>query len=154
MWKVTIGQAAKVEIFGRLDNRQPNVKTVPQILFSVCNPADSSGTLKTYSHIACRAHAAPMHFPCHAVPLRVWNLSFPFVLHSVALSDSHMPCHAHVAPMPNSDHAVLLKATAQHGRRETACGLPARVRILPATTRSSRKIVIRSILIFLTTIHT
>jgi len=29
-------------------------------------------------------------------------------------------------PMPCSDHAVLLKATAQHGRRETAvlcCGL-------------------------------
>ena len=33
-------------------------------------------------------------------------------------------CHA--MPMPCSDHAVLLKATAQHGRRETAvlcCGL-------------------------------
>jgi len=48
-------------------------------------------------------------------------------------------CHA--APMPFSDHAVLLKATAQHGRRETACGLPARIRLLPATT----KVVIRSI---------
>jgi hypothetical protein len=32
-------------------------------------------------------------------------------------------CHA--APMPCSDHAVLLKATAQHGRRETVCGIPA-----------------------------
>ena len=32
----------------------------------------------------------------------------------------------HVAPMPCSDHAVLLKATAQHGRQQTAmlsCGL-------------------------------
>jgi hypothetical protein len=29
-------------------------------------------------------------------------------------------CHA--APMPCSDHAVLLKATAKHGRRETAGG--------------------------------
>jgi len=56
-------------------------------------------------------------------------------------------------PMPCSDHAVL-KATAQHVRRETACGLPARVRLLPATTRSSTKIVIRSIPILLTTIHT
>jgi len=56
--------------------------------------------------------------------------------------------------MPCSDHAVLLKATAQRGRRETACGLPARVRLLPATTRSSTKIVIRSITILLTTIHT
>jgi len=55
--------------------------------------------------------------------------------------------------MPCSDHAVLLKAT-QHGRRETACGLPARVRLLPATTRNSTEIVIRSIPVLLTTIHT
>jgi len=61
-------------------------------------------------------------------------------------------CHA--MPMPCSDHAVLLKATTQHGRRETACGLTARLRVLPATTRSSTKIVIRSIPILLTTIHT
>ena len=27
--------------------------------------------LKADSPIACRAHAAPMPFPCHAVPLRV-----------------------------------------------------------------------------------
>ena len=38
-------------------------------------------------------------------------MSFPFDLHSVAVSDSHLPC---------SDHAVLLKATACHGRPETA----------------------------------
>jgi hypothetical protein len=61
-------------------------------------------------------------------------------------------CHA--MPMPCSDHAVLLKATAQHGLRETACGLPARVRLLPATTRSSTKIVIMSIPTLLTTLHT
>ena len=54
-------------------------------------------------------------------------------------------CHA--APMPRSDYAVLRKATAQDGRRETACGRPARVRLLPATTRSSTKVVIRSITI-------
>ena len=52
-------------------------------------------------------------------------------------------CHA--APMPCSDHAVLLKATAQDGRRETACRRPTRVRLLPATTRSFTKVVIRSI---------
>jgi hypothetical protein len=56
--------------------------------------------------------------------------------------------------MPCSDHAVLLKATAQHGGRETACGLPARVRLLPANTRSSTEIVIRNTPILLTTIHT
>jgi len=61
-------------------------------------------------------------------------------------------CHA--APMPCSDHAVFLKATAQHGRQETACGLPARLRLLPATTPSSTKIVIRSITNLLATIHT
>ena len=51
----------------------------------------------------------------------------------------------HVMPMLCSEHAVLLKATAQHVRRETACGLPARVRLLPATKRSSTKDVIRHI---------
>ena len=44
-------------------------------------------------------------------------------------------------PMPCSDHAVILKAKAQHGRRETACGLLARFRLLPATTRSSAKLL-------------
>jgi hypothetical protein len=51
-------------------------------------------------------------------------------------------------PLPRSCHAltaVILKATAQPGRRGTACGLPARVRLLSATTRSSTKVVIRSI---------
>jgi len=72
-------------------------------------------------------------------------VSFPFDLHSAAVSDSHLSCHAHAAPMPSSDHAVLLKATAQHGCRKTARGLPARFRLLPATTRSSTKVVIRSI---------
>jgi hypothetical protein len=67
------------------------------------------------------------------------------------------PCLIHIChavPMPCSDHAVLLKDTAQHGCGETSCGLPARVQLLPATTQSSTKIVIRSIPIILTTIHT
>jgi hypothetical protein len=58
------------------------------------------------------------------------------------------PCLIHTCyamPMPCSDHAVLLKATAHHVPRETACGLPARYRLLPATTRSSTKAVISSI---------
>ena len=41
------------------------------------------------------------------------------------------------------DHAVLLKATTQDVRRETTCGLRARVRLLPATTRSSTNITRR-----------
>jgi len=47
--------------------------------------------------------------------------------------------------MPCSHHAVLLKTAAQHGRRETACGLPVRVRLPTVTTGSSTKVVIRSI---------
>ena len=77
---------------------------------------------KADSHIVCRAHAVPL--PCSAA------LSLPFDLHSAAVSGSHLPCCA---------HAVLLKATAQHGRREMSCGLPAHLRFLPATTRSSTK---------------
>ena len=65
-------------------------------------------------------------------------MSFPFNLHSAAVSDSHLPCRA---------HAVLLKVTAKDGRRETARGRPARARLFSATTRSSSKVVIRSILI-------
>ena len=50
-------------------------------------------------------------------------------------------CHA--MPMLCSDHAVLLKTTAQHVRPETTRGLPAGVRLLPATTRISTKVIRR-----------
>ena len=53
------------------------------------------------------------------------------------MSDSHLPCRAHAIP----DHAILLKATAQHGRRERACWPTVRVRLLPAITRSSTKLL-------------
>ena len=46
-------------------------------------------------------------------------MSFPYDLHSAAVSDSHLLCYA--MPMPCSDHAVLLKATAQHGRLRRPC---------------------------------
>ena len=55
----------------------------------------SIDSLKVDSHIACRSHTEPIPFPCHAVPLRVYNVSFPFDLHSAAVSDSHLPCRAH-----------------------------------------------------------
>jgi len=64
-------------------------------------------------------------------------VSFPFHLHSAAVYDSYLPCRAHAI----LDHALLLKATAQHCRRERACGLLAGVRLLPATTRSSKKLL-------------
>jgi hypothetical protein len=51
-------------------------------------------TLKTDSHIACRAHAVPMPRPYHALPLRVKIVSFQFDLHIAAVSDTQSPCHA------------------------------------------------------------
>ena len=50
-------------------------------------------------------------------------------------ADSHIACWAQAVPLP----------CRANGRRETACGLPARVRFLPAITRSSTKVVIRRI---------
>ena len=85
----------------------------------------------------CRAHAVPL--PCRAAKVLdcLSHLIYtvrPCLIHT---------CHA--MPAPCSNHAVLFKVTAQHVRRETACGLPDRVRLLPATTRSSTNAVIRSI---------
>jgi hypothetical protein len=85
---------------------------------------------------------------------------FPFYLHSAVVFDSYLPRSAPAVPMPCHDHAVL-KATSQghgiarHGRgigkawyvcisighTETACRRSARFRFLPATTRSSTKVV-------------
>jgi hypothetical protein len=84
----------------------------------------------------CRAHAVPL--PCR----------YGFIMRLSHLIYTVRPCLIHTcyaAPMPCSDHAVFLKTTAHRGRRETACGRPARYRLLPATTRSSTKAVISSI---------
>ena len=83
--------------------------------------------------------------PCHspAMPCRQgFRMSLSHLIYTVRPCLIHT-CHA--APMPCSDHPSLLKATAQCRRRETAAGRPARYRLLPATRRSSRKVVIRSI---------
>jgi len=58
------------------------------------------GCFKADSHIACRAHAAPMPFPCYAMPL----------IHT---------CQA--APLPCTDNAVsLVKVILVAGNFETA----------------------------------
>ena len=84
------------------------------------------------------------------MPLRVQNVSSPFDLHSAAVSDSHLPCRAHAMLWP------CLSSQGHGTARPSRDGLwvPARVRLLPATTRSSTKIDIRSIPILLTMIHT
>jgi len=102
-------------------------------------------SVKADSHIACRAHAIPL--PCRAAD----GLECVFPVWFTQSGRVWFCCLA--MPMPCSNHAIL-KATAQHSHWETACGLPARVQLLPATTWSSTKIVIRSIPILLTTIHT
>jgi hypothetical protein len=55
-----------------------------------------------------------MPFPCHAVPLRVYIVFFPFDLHIAAEFDTHAmprPCHATTLPFLKR----LLKATSQRG---------------------------------------
>jgi hypothetical protein len=71
-------------------------------------------TVKADSHIACRAHAAPMSFPCHALPLKDYNVSFPFDLHSAAVSDSHLPCRAHAMLCHGLEKNGMVRAW--HGR--------------------------------------
>ena len=58
-------------------------------------------TLKADSHIACQAHAAPMLLPCHAVPLRVYNV-FPiwFTQCGRVWFTLAMPCPCHALTMP------------------------------------------------------
>jgi hypothetical protein len=99
-------------------------------------------TIKADSHITCRAHAAPMPFP-PAMPCR-WGfrICLSHLIYTMRPCLIHT-CHA--MPTLCSEHAVLLNATAQHVRWETACGLTASFRLLPATTWSSTKVVITRI---------
>ena len=58
-----------------------------------------------------------MPLPCQAVPLRVYNVSFPFDLHSAAVSDSHLPCHAPTIPFfSRPQHSTAVE-------RRPCCGL-------------------------------
>jgi hypothetical protein len=84
-------------------------------------------------------------------------VSFPFDLHNAAVFDSHIPCRSHAVPRIcryESDVSRPLQGrgwgtggdlSVNLGRPETACWRPARVRLLPATTRISRQFVISSI---------
>jgi hypothetical protein len=102
-------------------------------------------------------------------------VSFPCDLHSAVVFDSHIPCRSHAVPLPSHEYAFLKATSQGHGRvvagsrqgrgrvaawdqhgngmvgvnkhrpPETAFWRPARFRLIPATTRSSRKFVIRSI---------
>ena len=111
-----------LQLYVRIDLQKTEFKWgLPKSWFIVY----SSENLKADSHIACRAHAVSL--PCRAAKglecvSPIWFTQYCCVWFTHAI--------------PRSDHAILLKATAQHGRRETACGLTARVQLLPAVTRS------------------
>jgi hypothetical protein len=79
-------------------------------------------------------HSMPRPFRPSAMPCREgFRMCLSHLIYTVRPCLIHT-CHA----IP--DHAVLLKATAQHGHRERACGQTARVRLLPTITRSSAKL--------------
>jgi hypothetical protein len=78
----------------------------------------------------CRAHAAPMPRPCRAC-------SMPRPCRSER--DLSRPRHSATWAW----HGMALWISI--GRSETAFGRPACFRLLPATTRSSTKVVVRSI---------
>jgi hypothetical protein len=86
--------------------------------------------LKVNSLIPCRSHTAPMSFPFHSVPLRVY-IAFPFHLHNAAVLDLHIPCRALAVPRPYRSesnisrprhsaawawHVMCELASAVHGR--------------------------------------
>jgi hypothetical protein len=105
---------------------------------------------KADSYIEYRAHAVPL--PCRAAKdlecvFPIWFTQCGRVWFTLAMP---CPCRVHAMLWPCSSSQE--HSTAQ--RWETDCGLPDRSRLLPATTRSSTKVVIRSIPILLTTIHT
>ena len=96
-----------------------NVKIIPPLYSDYClyEPgrievhyfyAYRTSPFKADSHIACHAHAVLMLFTCHAVLLRVQNVSFAFDLHSAAVSDSHLPCPCH-APFLQVIYTLLLR---------------------------------------------
>jgi hypothetical protein len=112
-------------------------------------------------HKTYKTHCKAVPLPCRSL---IMIVSFPLDLHSAVVFDSHMPCRSHIVRLLCHDHAIL-KATSQGhgtaryengmgtarylwftsiGRPETACRRPARVRLLPATTRSSTKVVTRN----------
>jgi hypothetical protein len=70
-------------------------------------------------------------------------VSFQFDLHSAAVSDSHLPCRSHALPRPcRSSQGHGTGRPSRHGLGATGPRSAS-----SATTRSSTKVVIRSILI-------
>jgi len=68
----------------------------------------------------CRTHTVP----CHAVPLRVYIVFFPFDLHSATVFDSQIPCHAHAVLRPcRSESDFSRPRHSRAGARHGLCEL-------------------------------
>ena len=76
--------------------------------------------VKADSHIACRVHAVPL--PCRAP--KDLDVSFPFDLHSAAVSDSQLPCHAHAQA-----HAMLRQCRSFQGHSTARPSLDGRAEL-------------------------
>ena len=101
-WSVLSSTDLNSEWFSRLKQGYTSMLCKLHVqLFQTERRPQENASVKADSHIACRSHA---------VPLRVQNVSFPFDLHSGAVSDSHLLCHAPTMPF---------FSRSQHGRRET-----------------------------------
>jgi hypothetical protein len=118
-------------------------------VYELWRPTLKHVALKANSHIPCRFHAVPL--PCRSA--KGLDCVFPHLIYTVRSCLIHT-CHA--VPLPCHDlpfRKRSLKATAQRGMRtawfvwisigrpQTACGRPVRFRLLPATSRSSTKVV-------------
>jgi hypothetical protein len=105
----------------------------------------------------CRFRAVPL--PCRSAkslecvfPIwftqcgRVWfTHTIPFPCHSPAMPWMCRSERDLSRPRQSLGRRTAWYMWISNGRPETACGPSARVRLLPATTRSSRRVVIRSI---------
>jgi len=74
-----------------------------------------SGSFKADSHIECRAHAALLPFPCHAMPLRIF---LSHLIYTVLLCLIHT---YHAMPMPRPCHALTMPFFSRP-RHSTAVG--------------------------------
>ena len=120
-----------------MDNQQDTTSSAVTLVIYTTTIANNNSSntknrlqkceVKVDSHTACRA-------------AKGLDCVFPHLIYTVRPCLIHT-CHAMPMPMPCSDHAVLLKATAQNVRRETPCGLPACVRLLPATRGVPRRLL-------------
>jgi len=81
------------------------LRRLSSCLLNIFLPHSHLRTIMADLHIACRAHAAPMSFPCHAVTLRVFRMCLSHLIYTVR------PClihNCHAMPTPRPCHALTM----------------------------------------------